>query len=77
VTPLTLAAGERLLHQLEKQNPGKRFYPVTSYVVCPNMKLTNLEKVLWSLEDMEDEVKVPEDIRRRALAAVNRMLEIV
>jgi quinolinate synthase len=40
------------------------------------MKLITLEKVLWSLEDMTPEVKVPEEIRLEAKAAVDRMLEI-
>jgi quinolinate synthase len=40
------------------------------------MKLITLEKILWSLEEMEPVVKVPEPIRIRALRAVNRMLEI-
>ncbi len=41
------------------------------------MKLTTLEKVLWSLEEMSPVVKVPEEIRLRAKAAVDRMLAIV
>jgi quinolinate synthase len=41
------------------------------------MKLTNLEKVLWALEDMSGEVKVPEDVRIRAKRAIDRMMEIV
>ncbi len=64
-----------LLHQLRKQNPGKRFYAASEAAVCPNMKRTNLEKILWSLEEMEYEVKVPEAIRRKALKAVDRMVE--
>ncbi|MFW6105559.1 MAG: quinolinate synthase NadA [Chloroflexota bacterium] len=44
--------------------------------MCPNMKLITLEKVLWSLEDMVPEVKVPEGIRLRAKAAVDKMLKV-
>ena len=40
------------------------------------MKLITLENVLWSLEEMEPEVKVPEEIRLRAKAAVDKMLEV-
>jgi quinolinate synthase len=40
------------------------------------MKLTNLEKILWSLEEMSPEVKVPEEIRLKAQTAVDRMLEV-
>jgi len=35
-----------------------------------------LEKVLWSLEEMTPEVKVPEDIRLKAKTVVDKMLEI-
>ena len=39
------------------------------------MKLITLERILWTLEEMAPEVKVPEEIRLRAKAAVDRMLE--
>jgi quinolinate synthase len=38
--------------------------------------LITLEKVLRSLEKMNPEVKVPEGIRLRAKAAVDKMLKI-
>jgi quinolinate synthase len=63
-----------LIHRLRKENPGKKFIPVSEQAVCPNMKLITLEKVLWSLEEMGPEVKVPDGIRLRAKAAVDRML---
>jgi quinolinate synthase len=65
-----------LIHRLTKENPGKRFIPVSEQALCPNMKLITLEKVLWSLEEMSPEVKVPEEIRLKAIAAVDRMLKI-
>jgi quinolinate synthase len=65
-----------MVHRLKKENPGKRFIPVSEQAICPNMKLITLEKVLWSLQEMSPEVKVDEQIRRGALAAVNKMLEI-
>jgi quinolinate synthase len=64
-----------LIHRLRKENPGKRFIPVSEQAICPDMKLTTLEKVLSSLEEMSPEVKVPGEVRLRALAAVNRMLQ--
>jgi quinolinate synthase len=65
-----------IIHRLKKENPGKRFIPVSKQAVCPNMKLITLEKVLWSLEEMSPEVKVPEGIRLRAKTAVDKMLKI-
>ncbi|MFO7711623.1 MAG: quinolinate synthase NadA [Dehalococcoidia bacterium] len=65
-----------IIHRLRKENPGKRFIPVSEQAICPNMKSITLEKVLWSLEEMGPEVKVPEDIRLRARDAVDKMLKI-
>jgi len=66
-----------IIYRLRKENPGKRFIPVSEQAICPNMKLITLEKVLWSLEEMSPEVKVPEAIRLKAKTAVDRMLAIV
>jgi len=65
-----------IMHRLRKENPGKRFIPVSEQAICPDMKLITMEKVLRSLEEMSPEVKVPEGIRLRAKAAVDRMLKI-
>ena len=65
-----------IIHRLKKENPGKKFIPISEQAICPNMKLITLEKVLWSLEEMSPEVKVSEEIRLRAEAAVDKMLEI-
>jgi quinolinate synthase len=66
-----------ILHRLRKENPDKRFIPASEQAVCPRMKLITLENVLWSLQEMAPEVKVPEEIRLRAKFAVDRMLEAV
>ncbi|HTY82513.1 MAG TPA: quinolinate synthase NadA [Dehalococcoidales bacterium] len=76
VQELIVGTEIELLHRLYKENPHKKFYPVSDKVVCPNMKLITIEKVLSSLETLGPEVKVPEDIRIKALAAVERMLEL-
>ncbi len=66
-----------LLHRLKKENPRKKFYIASEAAVCPNMKRTDLERILWSLEDMKYEVTVADDIRQRAKKAVDRMVEVV
>ena len=66
-----------LIYRLKKDNPQKDFYPASEAAVCPNMKRTTQEKVLWALEELKEEVKVPEHIRLRAKKAIDRMLEIV
>jgi quinolinate synthase len=66
-----------ILHRLKKENPTKTFYPASTLADCPNMKLTNLEKILWSLEDMVYPVEVPTEIAQRARRAIDRMIQIV
>ncbi|MBN2463582.1 MAG: quinolinate synthase NadA [Dehalococcoidia bacterium] len=65
-----------IIYRLRKENPGKKFIPVSEQAICPNMKLITLEKVLRSLEEMSPEVKVPEKIRLKAKKAVDRMLSV-
>ncbi len=64
-----------ILYRLRKENPEKRFIPASEQAVCPRMKLITLETVLSSLENMANQIKVPERIRLRAKRAVDRMLE--
>ncbi|MBU2552753.1 MAG: quinolinate synthase NadA [Proteobacteria bacterium] len=71
-----IATENGILHQLRKQSPDKRFYQASRNMVCPNMKLTRLEDVIEALETMGPVVKVPEDVRVKALAAVERMLAV-
>jgi len=65
-----------LVYRLRKENPEKEFHPAAEAAVCPNMKLNSLEKILWALEDLKEEVKVPEKVRAKALRPINRMLEL-
>lgn len=65
-----------MLHRLKKENPEKRFYLASKRLLCPNMKMTTLDSVAGALERMEHRVSVSEDIRRRASAALERMLEL-
>jgi quinolinate synthase len=66
-----------IIHRLKKENPSKKFIPASEKAICPNMKLITLEKILWSLEEMEPQVKVPEVTRLKAKVAVDKMLAIV
>jgi len=65
-----------LIYPLQKTNPDKQFFPASKKMLCKNMKKISLEDILRSLENMEGEVKVPEDIRVPALSAVERMINL-
>lgn len=65
-----------LAYRLQKEHPNKQFYLASNKLICPNMKLTTLEKVADSLENLQHQVTVDENIRMRAKMALDRMLEI-
>ena len=65
-----------IIHRLKKEAPGKIFHPISDSVICPNMKRTTLEKVLWALEDMEHQIEVPETIAARARRCIEEMLNV-
>ena len=65
-----------MIHRLSTDIPGKDFHLATQAAVCPTMKLTTLRKAIAALRTEEPVVTVPPDIRRKALAAVQRMVEV-
>jgi quinolinate synthase len=65
-----------LLYPLKKANPEKDFYPSSGAMECPDMKKITLHDIARSLELMEGEVKVPEEIQQPALKAVQRMVNL-
>ena len=71
-----IATEEGILHPMRQQNPHKRFYAASEHLVCPDMKKISLEDVCRSLETLQPRVTVPEAIRVRALAAVEKMLAV-
>jgi quinolinate synthase len=66
-----------IIHSLKKASPDKEFIPVSERAVCPNMKKINLEKVMWSLQDMQERITVPDEIGLRARLSLERMLEVI
>ena len=65
-----------ILHKIRKTAPGKKFHMASEELVCPNMKATTLEKVKLSLEELQPRVMVPDEIRDKALGAVERMIAV-
>ena len=66
-----------LVYRLKQDNPHKEFYLASERAECPNMKLTTQEKVLWALEELKEEVKVTDAMRKKARLAIERMLAII
>ncbi len=65
-----------LLYPLQKANPGKRFYSASRKMICKNMKKIALDDVRRCLENLSNEIKVPEHIRVPALKAVEQMIAL-
>ncbi len=66
-----------IVHSLRKQNPDTEFIAANEKAICPNMKRITLEKVLWSLEDMQYKIVVADEIRIKAKKALERMVKIL
>ena len=65
-----------LLHALKKQNPTKEMILASKKLICPNMKLTTLPKIVESLTTMSPIITVEKEIARKAYLALDRMLKI-
>jgi quinolinate synthase len=67
-------------HSLEKQDPAKRFYFVANENCncseCPYMKLNTLEKLRDCLRTLQPRVELSQEIMRRALVPMERMLAV-
>lgn len=62
--------------KLMNDNPDKKFYFPNPKPCCEDMKFNTLENVLKCLETEENEVTVSEEIRKRALVPLDKMLEL-
>lgn len=74
-----------ILHTMHKAAPDKQLIPVpyedrtaacTGCNQCPYMKLNTLEKIYLALRDLRPRIELPEDLRVRALAPLERMLAL-
>lgn len=65
-----------ILHRLERSYPDRTFFPAAPNAVCGYMKKITLENVLWSLQDLQHEVTVPQATAERARTAIDRMMAI-
>ena len=67
---------EGILHRLRKENPQKNFYLAYEGAVCPNMKLTTLDRLYAALKEEKNVVRVPESVAKKARASLERMFEV-
>lgn len=70
-----------IIHQMNKNNPGKTFIPAPpnnncACNDCPHMKLNTLEKVYLCLKNEIPELYMDENLRLKAELPMRRMLDI-
>ncbi len=65
-----------MLYRLSKDFPSKKFYPLNEAMICVNMKKITLGKLLNSLEEDIFEIKIPEEIYKKAIVPIKAMLEM-
>jgi quinolinate synthase len=75
-TDFVVATERGILHRMRKVAPDKAYFPVSDEMECKYMKMITMEKLLRSLEEGVYEVKVPEEIARRARLPIERMVSI-
>lgn len=65
-----------ILHRMQKENPGKTFSLLSPDLICPDMKKTTIQDVLLSLQEHRYPITIPDEIRERAVSALNQMLTL-
>jgi quinolinate synthase len=79
---LIIATEDGVFHQIQKLAPDKTLIQAPGMDEscacnqCPFMRLNTLEKLYLSLRDLTPEVTVPDATRLRALAPIEKMLEL-
>jgi len=76
-----VATEEGILHQMRKDSPGKTFIPAPpesgcACSQCPHMRLNTIEKIYLCLKHEQPQIEIPENVRRRALGPIEKMLEM-
>jgi len=69
-----------IIHQMKKAEPKKEFIPAPpeddscSCNDCPYMKMNTMEKLLLCMKNKSPEILIDENIRKKALLPIERML---
>ncbi|MFD2170247.1 quinolinate synthase NadA [Tumebacillus lipolyticus] len=72
-----VATEEGVRYMLEKESPEKTFHFASRYMVCPNMKVHNVKKMVRALETLQPQIEVDPMVAEKARRSLDRMLEIV
>jgi quinolinate synthase len=71
-----LVGTERAIaERLSEEFPEKKFHLISPCLVCPDMKKTTLDDLLYTLENFDNEIVMTEEKMRSARLPLERMLE--
>ena len=65
-----------VIHEMEKKNPNKKFYPVNNKLVCLDMKKNTLEKIRDCLKDNKNQVNLDHEFIEKAKKPLIKMHEL-
>lgn len=65
-----------VVERLQRDFKDKEFVLVSTKAICPNMKWNHLEDILNSLKYEQYEINVDEEIAKKAITCIDRMLEV-
>ena len=71
-----IATEKGVVDRLKRDCPDKEFFLIKDNIVCPNMKQNTLEDIYNVLKNETNEIFVDENISKKALNCINRMLEV-
>jgi quinolinate synthase len=73
---LIIGTERGLVDRLKQQFPLKTLIPLSGAAICGNMKMNTVAKLAWSLDHLQHEVVMDEEIRMRADRSLRRMLDL-
>lgn len=71
-----IATEKGVVDRLKRDYPEKEFILIKESIICPNMKWHTLQDIYNALEKEQHEITVDEEIAKKAVTCINRMLEI-
>ncbi len=75
-TQFVIATEKGVVDRLKRDLKDKEFILIKDNVVCPNMKWHTIDDIYNALAYEQNEITVDENIAKKALVCINRMLEV-
>ena len=71
-----IATEKGVVDRLKRDYPEKEFILIKENIICPNMKWHTLQDIYDALDKEQHEITVDEEIAKKAVTCINRMLEL-